>query len=63
MLVARRAERLDVLAKETLKEGAAGVETLLPATLTESDGQALSVSSACPCARAQWAQQKNWPPT
>ena len=29
VLVARRAERLDVLAKEALKEGAAGVETLV----------------------------------
>ncbi|WP_086685022.1 SDR family NAD(P)-dependent oxidoreductase, partial [Streptomyces pseudogriseolus] len=29
VLVARRAERLDILAKEALKEGAAGVETLV----------------------------------
>uniref|UniRef100_UPI0034D72B97 SDR family NAD(P)-dependent oxidoreductase n=1 Tax=Streptomyces sp. DH12 TaxID=2857010 RepID=UPI0034D72B97 len=29
MLVARRAERLDVLAEEALKEGAAGIETLV----------------------------------
>ncbi len=42
------------------------------ATLTESDAEArrrppadyaLSASSPCPWARAQWAQQKNWPPT